>query len=277
MRVPPGQAEILLGDAIAALHSEGFAPSLAAWLRLALAFDNITILAYADGSPPTGLYTEAREKSVHAGFDTVYRAGSYLLDPFYALHARRAPDGLYRLSDIAPDQFSRSDYYMTYYRATTLVDEIAFVAAPASDVSLHICLGRDATSGRRFSTATLARARQVAPVVNALSTRNWSEIRAAGSAPSEEDVLAALFCGMQESHGVTLTRRQTEVALLILKGHSSLSIAARLGLSTHTVKVFRRQLYQRCGISSQAELFALMMPILAALPNPERLRARIDG
>ena len=269
--MPPGQTEALLGSAIAALHTERFTPSLGAWLRLVLFFDNLTILAYADGQPPIGLYRQAREKSVHAGFDTVYRAGSYLLDPFYALHANRAPDGVYRLSDIAPDQFTRSDYYLTYYRATTLVDEIAFVATPASpagNVSLHICLGRDATSERRFSSGDLARARQIAPVVNALSTRNWATIRAEGTAPTDEEVLQALWQGMHEGHAIDLTQRQTEVAFLILKGHSSLSIASLLGLSTHTIKVFRRQLYQRCRISSQAELFSLMMPIIASLPKP---------
>jgi len=51
-------------------------------------------------------------------------------------------------------------------------------------------------------------------------------------------------------------------ALLILQGHSSGSIGLRLGVSAQTVKVFRRQLYARCGISSQAELFALLLPLL---------------
>jgi DNA-binding CsgD family transcriptional regulator len=41
------------------------------------------------------------------------------------------------------------------------------------------------------------------------------------------------------------------------------SIGLRLGLSPQTVKVFRKQLYRRCAISSQAELFALMLPLLA--------------
>ena len=40
------------------------------------------------------------------------------------------------------------------------------------------------------------------------------------------------------------------------------SIALKLGVSPQTVKVFRKQLYQRCGISSQAELFSLMLPLL---------------
>ena len=52
------------------------------------------------------------------------------------------------------------------------------------------------------------------------------------------------------------------VALLILRGYSTPSIGLRLGISAQTVKVFRKQLYQRCGISSQAELFSLMLPWL---------------
>ena len=63
-------------------------------------------------------------------------------------------------------------------------------------------------------------------------------------------------------HGIHLSARQAEVALLILRGHSTMSIGLRLGLSPQTVKVFRKQLYSRCTISSQAELFALMLPLL---------------
>ena len=54
------------------------------------------------------------------------------------------------------------------------------------------------------------------------------------------------------------------MALLILRGHSSPSIGLRLGLSPQTIKVYRRQLYAKCGLSSQAELFALMLPLLNA-------------
>ncbi|MDC3055575.1 hypothetical protein OA068_01175 [Paracoccaceae bacterium] len=36
----------------------------------------------------------------------------------------------------------------------------------------------------------------------------------------------------------------------------------RLGISQQTVKVFRKQLYRKCSISSQAELFALITPLL---------------
>jgi DNA-binding CsgD family transcriptional regulator len=59
-----------------------------------------------------------------------------------------------------------------------------------------------------------------------------------------------------------LSPRQAEVAVLVLRGHSSVSIGLKLGISPLTVKVFRKQLYKRCSISSQAELFQLMLPLL---------------
>jgi DNA-binding CsgD family transcriptional regulator len=64
------------------------------------------------------------------------------------------------------------------------------------------------------------------------------------------------------SQGIRLSPRQAEVALLILRGHSSVSIGLRLAVSPQTVKVFRRQLYARCAITTQAELFALLLPLL---------------
>ena len=54
------------------------------------------------------------------------------------------------LADIAPDAFHRSRYYLEYYRQTTILDELTFIAYPAAGVSLHVCLGRDAASGRPF-------------------------------------------------------------------------------------------------------------------------------
>jgi DNA-binding CsgD family transcriptional regulator len=78
------------------------------------------------------------------------------------------------------------------------------------------------------------------------------------------DVTRQLVRAVGASHGVHLSPRQAEVALLILRGHSAVSIGLRLGVAAQTVKVFRKQLYARCQISSQAELFALMLPLLSA-------------
>ncbi len=72
---------------------------------------------------------------------------------------------------------------------------------------------------------------------------------------------------LEKEHGIRLSPRQAEVAMFILRGHSSISIGLNLSISTETVKVFRRQLYAKCNISSQAELFAMMMLLFSNLSD----------
>jgi DNA-binding CsgD family transcriptional regulator len=55
--------------------------------------------------------------------------------------------------------------------------------------------------------------------------------------------------------GNGLTAREQQVVTLLLEGHSSPSLAANLGLSPETVRVHRRHIYRKLGVSSQAELF----------------------
>jgi DNA-binding CsgD family transcriptional regulator len=131
-------------------------------------------------------------------------------------------------------------------------------------VTLNICLGRDGTSGQVFSAAEVHRASRIAPIVTALSERHWSGLSGppAPGAGRGDQAAETLRIALLRSQGIRLSPRQAEVALLILRGHSSVSIGLRLAVSPQTVKVFRRQLYARCAITTQAELFALLLPLL---------------
>ncbi|MAE89289.1 MAG: helix-turn-helix transcriptional regulator [Pelagibaca sp.] len=264
MRKLPNLTENFLGRAIAALETDAFAGLFFQWLMRCYEIDNTTMLAYFQNRPPELLFSHAQEKRVHEKLEDDYLTGAYLLDPFHALHIERAPEGLYRMRDIAPDQFTRNEYFSAYYRRTTLIDEVAYVAYPSEGVSVHVCLGRDASSGRVFSSRDMERAEQIAPIACALAARHWSNLRSTGDF-RDSAVTEALQRRMEQEHGGALTGRQAEIALLILKGHSSASIAMRLEISPQTVKVFRKQLYRKCEISSQAELFSLMMPMLSSL------------
>lgn len=251
--------EAAIAAAIAALRTEGFAAAF--WdLCTSLARpDNLIVLAYRDAGPPAVLSHRPGHPRVFQRLETTYLAGAYRLDPFFALHLGRGADGAYRLRDIAPDAFRRSRYFIEYFGGTTLVDEIAFVVTLSEGLSLSLCLGRDATSGREFGAAELAACVRMAPVVVALARAEWQGLdRGAGAV---EDTPALLIAAARRQ-GIALSARQATVALMILRGHSTPSIALGLGVSPQTVKVFRKQLYARCGISSQGELFSLMLPLL---------------
>jgi DNA-binding CsgD family transcriptional regulator len=62
-----------------------------------------------------------------------------------------------------------------------------------------------------------------------------------------------------DSLDARLTEREIETARLILQGFSSKAIAQRLGISPETVKVHRRNLYNKLQINGHAELFALLL------------------
>jgi DNA-binding CsgD family transcriptional regulator len=264
MQALPNAAEAALAEVIRRLGRAGFETALMAFLSRAVAPDNLIVLAYRDAAPPLVLFRQAALPQVFAELDSVYLAGAYVLDPYHDLHVRRATPGLYRLADIAPDAFQRSRYMIEYYQATGIIDELTYVAYPAPGVTLNLCLGRDIGSGRVFGAREIAVAERLAPVIVALAEAHWAGLPARDAAPGAgpDPGPAARLVAALARHGRHLSPRQAEVALLILRGHSTPSIALVLGVSAQTVKVFRRQLHARCKVTSQAELFALMLPLL---------------
>ena len=256
----PNSAETALADALRKLAQPGFEAALWQLFRRVAAPDNLVVLAYRDTGAPQILHLQSDHPGVFAQMDATYLAGAYLLDPFYDMHIARVGTGCYRLRDVAPDAFVRSRYFIEYYEQTTLIDEITFVAYPTPRVSLNLCIGRDATSDQTFSPRQIEACQRIAPIICALAEAHWHGLIT--TAAPADDLAQALARALKTAHGVAVSPRQAEVALLILRGHSTVSIALRLGVAAQTVKVFRKQLYRRCGISSQAELFALMLPLL---------------
>jgi DNA-binding NarL/FixJ family response regulator len=54
--------------------------------------------------------------------------------------------------------------------------------------------------------------------------------------------------------GGSLSRREQEIAQLLLSGETNRGIAAELGVSEHTVKVQLGRLYAKVGVTSRLEL-----------------------
>ncbi|WP_247745092.1 helix-turn-helix transcriptional regulator [Shimia sp. R11_0] len=261
------QVSDALATAILAVGAESFAETLHDWLKATCSFDNIAIIAFFQSSGPQVLMTHARDSRVFERIDSHYVKGAYLLDPFYGLHQKNAVDGVYRLADVAPDQFQRNEYFKSYYANTTLTDEMAFFVKLPSGNSVTVCIGRDATTASRFSSKDYMTAKSIAPVVSALVKAHWSGLSHEDQR-EPEDVIEKLRQRMSVDQEVNLSPRQAQVALLILQGHSSISIGLTLGISSQTVKVLRKQLYRRCRISSQGELYYLVAPYLSESAPP---------
>lgn len=72
--------------------------------------------------------------------------------------------------------------------------------------------------------------------------------------------------------GLRLTRRETEVALLVLDGRSRDEVAALLCISRGTVNTHFTNLYRKAGVSSVAEFVRLLLPGRAVAGNEEKAR-----
>ncbi|MES1939957.1 LuxR family transcriptional regulator [Salinisphaera sp. T5B8] len=259
-----------IATAIRALTTPQFMPRFTALLRCVAAFDNLIVIAYCGEQRPEALYREYVDPVVYLPMDSEYLQGAYLLDPFYLQHRAGRDTGVERLADIAPDRFRRSEYYRSYYRQTTLIDEVAVFARVSPGVTLTACLGKDRSSGTRFLPREINALKRYEATLSALMETHWRDYQPAPGQPKQVLPLSRrLQHVLWREHGIQLSPRQAEVALYILRGHSSRSIARALNISAQTVKVFRRQLYSRCAVSSQAQLFALLLPLLTRLTDAQ--------
>ncbi|MDH3474676.1 MAG: LuxR C-terminal-related transcriptional regulator [Rhodospirillales bacterium] len=261
----PVTIEDALARAVERIGSDAFPAALAGFFRLCAPFDNFIFLAYSGEENPVALYREFKDPVVFHAMDSEYVAAAYLLDPFYRAHLDRVAAGIYRMLDIAPDQFKRTSYFQVYYQKTTLVDEVAAFGYTATGYTITACLGTDRSSGALFSKKAMSTLRRYESVITALIETHWKDLvlDQGDQAVTVRRVLDRLIDTMALRRNIRLSNRQAEVAMMILQGHSSESIGLHLGISPQTVKVFRKQLYMKCGISSQAELFSTMMPLMA--------------
>ena len=269
--VEAAEKDRALAHVIKTIGTSEFPKSLSDFVSILSTFDNLIIIVYCGEQNPVVLYREFTDPVVYSHMDTAYLGGAYLLDPYYGEHLKGSTTGIIRLIDVAPDQFKRSNYYSEYYKQTSLVDEIAIFAKIGPKTTITACFGRDRSSGVVFSKKERKRLKDHETVLSTLVTLHWKDYHhpdqplGASPPPLNDNLREAI----EKQNGIHLTPRQAEVAMMILRGHSSVSIGLNLGISHETVKVFRRQLYAKCHISSQAELFAMMMPLLSKLSESD--------
>lgn len=226
------------------------------------------VIVFNGSRLPSIEYRKTNGPNVFKYIESDYLAGAYMLDPIYHFHLERRRSGIYRLLDVAPDQFKRSRYYEWYYGRIGISDEISVILTAGPDTTITISMGLDGTTGDTFPAHAPKLLRAHEDVIIALMETHFARmVQLALSDADEYPLPERLIAAVREQLDVTLSRRQAEVALFILRGHSSQSIALNVNISAQTVKVFRKQLYKKCNISSQAELFAKFMPVLVQLTS----------
>ncbi len=186
-----------------------------------------------------------------------YLAGPYLLDPLYQLALREDKPTLCRFRDELPDRFRSSAYYRQYCRRTHLLDEMDFLGDVSDSTALVLVVGR---RKRMFNKSELARLERIEPVVQAAMRKAWTSWASRTSASDRDAGMHRRLTRCFDSFGQSvLTDRERQISQLLLRGHSSKSVARVLYIAPGTVMVHKRNLFSKLGITSQYELFSIFI------------------
>ena len=247
-----------LAQTLESLDSTDFPQLLVRALSRVVKFDHAVIFAYQNVERPLPLF-DTFPPGRREVFVTAYLEGPYLLDPFFQACRDKVASGLYRMSQLAPDRFYQSEYYRSYYNRTGLAEEIGFFLSVPGDITIIISLMRTQETPA-FTAREMSRLHLLDPVIRAVAQRHWSGLQRGWTTDQRPPDRAAqdvsIDTAFQNFGRPLLTPRECEVVGMVLRGHSSESIAQKLGIATGTVKIHRKNIYAKLGISSQSELFS---------------------
>lgn len=228
----------------------------------------IGLVVNHEGTCLLAIHSDARPEVVHHTLEPAgrkhylerYLAGPYLLDPLYQLALRANKPGLYRFRDQLPDRFRASEYYKQYCERTHLLDEMDYLLPVSRTTTLALVIGKRTVL---FNRAELVRLQLIEPLVRAAMQRIWQDWSAsAGHHATDNRVHRRLTECFEQFGESVLTEREQQISQLLLRGYSSKSIARELKIAPGTVMVHKRNLFSKLGISSQYELFSLLITAL---------------
>ncbi|WP_322528286.1 helix-turn-helix transcriptional regulator [Salinicola sp. LHM] len=231
----------------------GFWLALVRRLTREVHFDTWVALVFDRQQPPRILAESDEDDGADDALFQDYQRGLYLLDPFYIDACERDRCGLFTLAEVAPQHFTRTEYYQRYFQRNIVADEIHF--NQTLDDRRILCLSLGST--RPFSREALGSLALMQPWLLALMRLRMhfepEEDGASGPHPWHPQPDKELDFDSRYA----LTEREREVSQLMLGGSSTKEIARRLAISIETVRAHKKHLYAKLGVSSQSELFSL--------------------
>jgi len=252
--------------AVAGIISSSKAGSTAAGLIAAIEsvvpHEGTCLIAFHNDARPTVLH-HTLEPAGRKHYLERYLAGPYLLDPLYQLAIRRRKPTLCRFRDELPDRFRSSEYYRQYCERTHLLDEMDYLTQVSGRTTVVLVIGR---RDRMFTKAELRRLELIEPVVQSAICKTWDAwVLKAGNPQGNDSVHQRLTECFEKFGESVLTKRERQISQLLLRGHSSKSIARELKIAPGTVMVHKRNMFGKLGISSQYELFSMLIDDLGCV------------
>jgi len=153
-------------------------------------------------------------------------------------------------------------YAKVFFEDAEIVDKFA-TAIWVERACFYVNFYRTVAQGR-FSPEQVERLNRIAPAIGAAVARHFQ-----AESPPDPNPVHKLELLFSSSDPLTrLTCREKQVCLRILSGLSSEAISIDFGISLQSTFTYRKRAYEKLGISSQNELFAIVLRLLA---SPHRL------
>ena len=245
-----------VGELITSANGQALSGALASAIGVLVDHEGTCLLAFHRHASPDVVH-HTLEPAGREHYLDRYLAGPYLLDPLYQLAFDAERPDVCRFRDKVPDRFRSSEYYRQYCERTHLLDEIDYLCEVTSQTTLALVVGRRT---RKFTRAEIDRLQRIAPMVVPCLREIWQRREAVDTQEAEDDEMHRRLTECFESFGETvLTDRERQISQLLLRGHSSKSVARELNIAPGTVMVHKRNLFSKLGISSQYQLFSLFI------------------
>lgn len=234
---------------VRAIGAPAFAERLLDAAGSTLAHDAAALMIFHPAAPPAVL-VDRLKPAERAWLYGDYLSGVYMLSPFYRAAQKLRGWRVARVREIAPSGFAQSEYHRRYFALIGVEDMIGLLI-PASD-SETVFMSFSRSTGRpRF---TLRDARALGRDAELLAAAVARHCEIAGPLASRH-IAAAASPPVNHTQPSGLTAREAQVVNLMLEGHSTRAIGGALRISVETVRVHRRNIYEKLSISSQGELF----------------------
>lgn len=232
---------------------------------LLVRFEYSVVFVYRGKANPVSLYDSFPPALSRAGLHN-YTQSTYVLNPFYAAYLAGLKSGVYRLRDVAPDGFFEQATFANPQALRTAAEESGYLTLGWPEGREELCIALALPQGEcaeislstesakgGFPDDALARLAPVIPFFEAAFRHHWDAVRRAHMTPAPDTTTDDAF---QAFGGKLLSPRERQLAQLLLRGHSTVSVALQLGISPTTVKTHRKNLYAKLGIATQFELFS---------------------
>lgn len=247
---------------IPSVGSGEFPEALIGMFRELVPVSDATIVVYPGTDLPLIEYFEVQSSGGRSTLN-LFVNGAFLLDPYYLAATQNNSYGLFSLQDLSPSGFKDSEYYKTWYQDCGYEDECGYLIPITGEGFINIALGR--TEGcPAFTRQQLDTLQAIRPTIEILCQQHWAD---SGNASNSVNLRGQMHAALNAFGSSVLTEREAQVINLVLRGHSTKTVAEKFFISIETVKLHRKHAYAKLEIGSQAELFYLFLDSLMSAEN----------